>query len=84
MYKPLGDRMGMDSVIDELKEALAAYIHRPTISLDSDLRDYSRSNRRGGSRYVQRKNVCPSATIRNDLIYLDIISGGEGVRQYGL
>ena len=28
---------------------------RPTISLDSDLRNYIRSYRRGGSGYVQRK-----------------------------
>ena len=28
---------------------------RPTISLDSDLREYMRTYRRGGSGYVQRK-----------------------------
>ena len=31
------------------------FFPRPTISLDSDLREYMRSYRRGGSGYVQRK-----------------------------
>ena len=39
----------------QFKFDIVPYIPRPTISLDSDLRTCIRSDRRGGSRYVQRK-----------------------------
>ena len=32
-------------------------VPRPTISLDSDLREYMRSYKRGGSGYVQREGM---------------------------